>query len=352
MKRITIKTNTIVSLGLILTMLAIFAGPFAQVANAAALTAKSDTMSSLKVSTNANHTIRFTTPTGVAASETITITMPTGWGMGAPAAVAFGDIDLTDDGVDVAIAALASGATWGAAVSGQVITLTNGTTAVAGGSLIAIEIGTNATFGVAGVNQLTNHATAGTYSIAIAGTFTDTGNIAVTLITDDQVATTATVVESLTFSINDNAIGFGTLTTANARFATGDALGGTIEVEAHTITVGTNGSSGFSLTVTGSTLTSGANTIAAIGAVNTPSAAGTAQYGIRANVSGGIGTVAAPYAAAGFALDTVSFPDQIGSATGATASSVYSMRYIANIAANTPAGSYTSTLTYTATATF
>jgi hypothetical protein len=62
--------------------------------------------------------------------------------------------------------------------------------------------------------------------------------------------------------------------------------------------------------------------------------------------------VSAPYAAAGFAFDSAAFPDIIATASGASANTTYSARYIANITANTEAGSYTGAVTYVATANF
>ncbi len=107
---------------------------------------------------------------------------------------------------------------------GQVITFTNGTTVVAGGSVITIEIGTNATGGVSN-NQIINTSAAGSATIAIGGNFGDTGDMLVEILTDDSVNITAVVDESLSFSISDVEIGFGTLTSANARYATSDAVG-------------------------------------------------------------------------------------------------------------------------------
>ena len=106
------------------------------------------------------------------------------------------------------------------------------------------------------------------------------------------------------------------------------------------------------MTVGGSTLTSGANTITAIGASNTSSSVGTEQFGLRMTAAGGSGTVSAPYAAAGFAFDSGAFPDAIATASGASANTTYSARYIANITASTEAGSYTGAVTYVATANF
>ncbi len=106
------------------------------------------------------------------------------------------------------------------------------------------------------------------------------------------------------------------------------------------------------MTVNGNTLTSGANTITAIGNSNTVSAVGTEQFGLRLSASGGNGAVVAPYAASGFALNTAGMPDQVATSTSASANTTYSARYIANITSNTEAGSYSSTLTYVATANF
>lgn len=159
--------------------------------------------------------------------------------------------------------------------------------------------------------------------------------------------------QSLTFSISDNTIGFSAINASAARFANGAGTGDTIEVEAHTLSASTNATGGYIITINGATLTSGGNTITAIGGANTASAPGTEQFGLRMTATGGNGAVSAPYAAAGFALDTVAFPDQVASdPDGDDVSTTYSARYIANIRGATEAGSYSATLTYVATATF
>lgn len=161
--------------------------------------------------------------------------------------------------------------------------------------------------------------------------------------------------QTLTFSISDNTIGFGTLDSGNARYANGAGTGSGIEVEAHTIIASTNASSGYIITVNGTTLQSTpiTITITAIGGTNTTSSPGSEQFGLRMTSSGGNGAVSAPYAAAGFALDTATFPDQIASdSDGDDVSTTYSVRYIANITSQTEAGSYSAALTYVVTAAF
>lgn len=341
----------------VIALLAFISGVFSplSIAVAAPLTSQSDIMSRLRTSTLSNHTIKFVTPTGVTAGQTITLTFPGAFTMGT---FAVNNVDFATGAScssissERTLAASPSGTTWGVAQSGQVITITSGTDTVTAGHCIEIEIGSNATSGGAGTTQITNPASASTYAISFAaGSGADTGSATVAIITDDQVVITATVDQALSFAISDNTIGFGTLGSGAARYANGAGTGSASETEAHTLTASTNASSGYIITVNGNTLTSGANTIDAIGGTNTASSAGTEQFGIRATATGGSGTVTAPYAAAGFAF-TAGSPTQIASATGSSATTTYSMRYLANISGATEAGSYTATHTYVATTTF
>jgi hypothetical protein len=162
--------------------------------------------------------------------------------------------------------------------------------------------------------------------------------------------------QSLTFSISDNAIGFGTLLPGAARYATGNGAGSSTDsAAAHSITVSTNASDGYTVFLDGSTLTcsecAGA-TITAIGATATSSGVGTEQFGIRATVGTGTGVVAAPYNTVDWALDTAAFPDTFATGTGDGVTTQYDIRYIGNIAAQSEAGTYTANLTYIVTGTF
>lgn len=334
---------------------------------AAALLNVSDTLSTVTTSASANHTIVLRTPTGAAdTTDTITITFPAGFNMNT---IAFDDVDLAWSAGSQAnctaptysnnatIAATPAAGTWGAALSGQVLTLTAPSSAFATtittNACVQIEIGTHATTGTTGNTQIINPGSANSYEIAVAGLFGDTGSFTVNIITDDSVDIAATVAQSLTFSISDTAIGFAGLNSGSARYATGDSLGSGSETGAHDLIVGTNATNGYSLTASGTTLTSGGGaTVTAIGAANTASSAGTEQFGMRFTATGGSGAVSAPYAAAGFAFDTAAFPDQVATATGASSNTTYSARYLANIAANTDAGAYSATVTYVATANF
>jgi hypothetical protein len=162
--------------------------------------------------------------------------------------------------------------------------------------------------------------------------------------------------QSLTFSISDNTIGFGNLSTGAARFATGDATGSTTEVEAHTLSAATNATSGYVITLKGGTLKHSINsafTITAIGGINTASSVGTEQFGLRMTVSSGSGSVTSPYAASGFAdAATASVASQVCSGSSDGVTTVYSVRYLSNISTTTEAGNYSTVLNYVATATF
>ncbi len=326
-------------------------------AQAASLTSLSDNLNRLQASTASNHDIRFVTPSGLQSTETITVTFSADF---TPGSVAFGDIDLQEGNSNncttasfsdkTLVAAAPSASQFSAAFSGNVLTFTSGgaSATITADRCVRILIGTNAS---GGTNQITNGAIDDDDTIAMAGTFGDTGTISVDIITDDQVDITATVAPSITFSINATAIEFGTLTAADDTFA--DLSGGNAtEVEAHQLAAGTNATGGYVMYVSGATLTSGGDTIDAIGGTNTASSAGTEQFGVRYTASGGSGAVDAPYAAAGFAYNGVASPDNIASATGPSSTTTYSARYVANITSSTEAGSYATTLTYTATATF
>ncbi len=319
---------------------------------AAALTGLSDNMSSQKIGTASNHTIAFVTPSGVGAGETITVTFPSGFTIGS---VDNTDIDVTGSTAgELTLGATASAGTWGAAFSSQTLTITSGTGTIAPGETVTIEIGTHATAGATGDQQITNHASASTYSITIAGTFGDTGSILIPILNDDQVNITAEVGQTLTFSISDTTIGFGTLTSGNARYASGDALGTTTTAApAHNLIVGTNASSGYNVTYEGATLTSGSDTITAAtisgDANGTP---GTEQFAISYDTDGDA-TIASGYEQASDNYNfVVSTATTFASETSASANETIGAYYIANIATLTEAGSYSTTLTYTATANY
>ncbi|MBN1778767.1 MAG: hypothetical protein JW816_00900 [Candidatus Buchananbacteria bacterium] len=154
----------------------------------------------------------------------------------------------------------------------------------------------------------------------------------------------------LTLDLGSGSIDFGTLSTSETKTAS------------HTLTIDSNAINGLSVTVSGSTLTAGANQIAAIGATAAAAQVGTEQFGInlKSNTTPAVGAEpvgdspqAEPngqYATA----DQFAFQsgDTIISATSDIAKTTTTVSYIANISSSTAAGSYSTTLTYAATANF
>ena len=310
-------------------------------ASAASLTSVKDVVSTMKASTAANHTITFVTPTGItsAGSQTAVINFGAGF-------------DLATNSVtttDVEVSAT-SGTLVVTSVIGQAITLTC-TVNVNAGATVTVKVGTNA---AGGVNQIINGAAGNSKTISIGGTMADSGILATAWLTDDVVNVTATVNPTLEFSISDNTVGFGTLTTSQVTWANGAATGSAVATPAHTMSIGTNAVGGYSITYNGATLTSGANTIsAATVAGDVDGTPGTEQFGVAFTAAGGSGSITAAYDDSSNNWDFVpSTVTQFASHNGSTATRTISAYYKANIAANTEYGAYATNITYTATGTF
>ncbi len=162
--------------------------------------------------------------------------------------------------------------------------------------------------------------------------------------------------QSITLSISDNTVGFGALSNEAARYATGDTEGSASDAaDAHTVSASSNALGGYVITVNGATLTNVGNnflTISPIGGVAAASSPGTPQFGIRLIKNSGTGAVDAPYSGANWALDVAGFPSRVASGNGDDVTTVFGVRYIANISGGTAAGNYNTVLTYAATATF
>jgi len=331
-----------------------------KVAIAASLTSMSDTMTRQKASTASDHTILLTTPTGVAEGTTVTVVFPADFDL---TTIVEDDVDIADDGVELTTAANCAGSEKAsAAVASQTLTFTicaGDGGAIAGGSVIRIKIGTVATSSGTGTHQIVNATTAGSKTITLTAS-TDTGTMAVPITggsaADDQVVITATVAPSITFTNDDAAIGFGTLSTSAAQYATANAAGSSSDSVANTLVIVTNAASGYTLTYNGATLTSGGNTITPITAGITDDANGTPgseQFGISGAMTG-TGSMTAGYDNAGTAdwKFVAGSAQSLASHTAPTASDSIAMHYLANIAGTTETGSYTTTLTFIATANY
>jgi hypothetical protein len=132
----------------------------------------------------------------------------------------------------------------------------------------------------------------------------------------------------------------------------------------------TNASSGYIITINGTTMTSGANTIPAMGtqsanssgcAVSCTSTTGTSQFGtnVRDNTTPNVGTnVSGAGTATGSGgyntIDAFRFftGDTVASVGGPSKANTFTNSYIVNVGGDQAAGQYTATMTYICTATF
>lgn len=161
--------------------------------------------------------------------------------------------------------------------------------------------------------------------------------------------------QSISFTVSTSTIFFGTVSPSIARYASStNTNGDNLQTDAHTFSVNTNATNGYTISATGQTLTSGSTTIAAIGGTATTSLPGTEQFGIRLIAYGGSGTVSSPYASTTFAYAaTATTSSQVASATvGDNATTTYGVRYLSNVAPTTSAAAYTANIVYVVTANF
>jgi hypothetical protein len=199
----------------------------------------------------ADHTIVFTTPTGLTAGQAITITFNSNFVLGALGAE---DIDFATTSGEFSLQnGAAAGATWGVSSSSNSLTLTSQDGVLAANATVTLQIGLHATTDTTGDTQITN-PTIGSYDISVdvAGA-TDTGETRVAII--DVVTVSASVDTSLDFEIFGTAQGLlvnGTTTTGSTsptQIPFGQLSPGVASTAAQHLSVQTNARNGFVVTV-------------------------------------------------------------------------------------------------------
>jgi hypothetical protein len=219
---------------------------------AANITTVSDTLSDSAPSAASDHTITFTSPTGIANGATTTITFQAGFDL---SAIDFTDIDMASTS-DYTLAGNCSGSEDVAATtSGQVLSLIfclgDGASLPAGGTT-TIQIGQNAVGGGANA-QIVNPPSVGSYDIDIIAGSSDSGGTVVAII--DSVLVTASVDTIFQFSVSGLPTGTsvnGHTTTGNTTTTTipfGVLTGGVATTSAQRLSVVTNASRGYVVTV-------------------------------------------------------------------------------------------------------
>lgn len=312
---------------------------FSSTGYASSLTALSDTMSRVQASASSSHVLKFTTPSGATTSgKTITLTFPNTFNFTSKTIASLTFTHGPSTGLETVetLAAVPAANVWGAVFSGtnnSVLTLTSPTV---GAALAAND---KVIFTYNSTNSI-NPASTGTYLIVIGGSFGDTGEIGVNLVSSDQIAITATVDPSLTFTVNTAALALGSLSSASVTSSTNTS----------NLTIATNALSGYTISVSdaGNGTTAGLNNAAAsylIPTSTTTLAAGTEGYGGACNKVSGSGSCS--FATAANAVNTFSLtPATFASfASKPAGTDTYSVIVRAAISTTTTAGSYADTLT-------
>jgi hypothetical protein len=313
---------------------------FSSVASAAQVTGRTLTIGSSVASASTSYAFTFTVPSAtVIKSASFTACTTASGACTIPAGFSITGSSLTAQPTGLGAA---SGWTADTATAGSLrIVNASNATAPSGSQAVSFSAVTNqspanSTFFV----RMT------TYSDSAWTTPIDTGTVAAS--TAGQITVTASIDESVTFTLAAATVPLGALTTV----ATG--------ANTSSMTASTNAASGYAITINGTTLTSGTNTIAALSSP-TASTLNTPQFGLNlmsnttpafgTAVSGtGTGVPATGYNTAN-QFKFVS-GDTVASATVPTNSNTYTTTYIANINGAAAAGSYSTALTYIATANY
>ena len=144
----------------------------------ATVDAANDFPTTLQAGSSANHRVVFTTVSGVAQGQTITIEFASAFDT---STIIEDDVDVADDGVDLTTAATCAGTEQtSVAMAADILTITicaGDGGAITAGSSIAVEIGTNATSSGTGANRIINPSSSRTAYLSIAGTFGDLGSV-------------------------------------------------------------------------------------------------------------------------------------------------------------------------------
>ena len=219
--------------------------PSLSLADAANITDVSDTLSDSAPSVGSNHTIRFNAPTeDIDGAEEIVITFPAGFDL---STIGQEDIDLLEGGVNQAAAG------WTVGTTSNTITLTMAGETILADATTTILIGTHAVNEGSPNSQIINPGSEGSKEINIAAGPQDTGTTHVVIL--ESVTVQAAVDTVFTFAVS----GLPSGTTVNGDTTTGSTSSTTISfgtlsngsatTSAQRLSVSTNASNGYVVTV-------------------------------------------------------------------------------------------------------
>lgn len=241
--------------------------PSIRFADAANLTTVSDTVSDSAPSASSTHTFEFTSPTGLVNGQTATITMPVGFS--GIASLTASDVTLATSSAATVAANCGATDNIGFSTSGQNLVFEF---CAGDGAYIAAGGTTTITVGIGAANDITNPGSEGSYEVNFTVGASDTGATRVAII--NSVTVTASVDTIFSFAISGTAAGTAMgggsslieSTTTTIPFGTLKA--GQATTSAQLLTVSTNASNGYTVTVqvdgdlqssTGATIDSFAN---------------------------------------------------------------------------------------------
>lgn len=357
------KTISVVTLFSVLMLNLMFCQPVYAVAGT--ITAVSDTMSRVQKTTLSSHTIKFTTSVAVsAAADTIAITFPSGYSFATKAisSVSFTHGASTGSEATEVLAATPDATKWGAVFSGTgnvIFTLT----APTDGSGAAILAANDKVIIAYDATNSTNPSTAASYNttIAIAGANTASSSFETVILDSDQIAVSATVDPTLSFSVTNTTLGFGHFAGTALRYATSDTVGSpTVPSNGAPayFTVSTNALTGATIAVsdagsgTNPGLWSSANSELIPAAASTAVTTGSKKYGVYAKNASNL-TIAE-----GFDHDSTSdlaisrTAQTLATAAGPVSAATVDIALISAIDGSTKAGTYADILTVVCTGNF
>jgi hypothetical protein len=320
-------------------------------ADAAGLTSRSDTLNTSQAGAVTTHGLAFTTATGSAIGS-----------------IGFDFCTTADGSCTVPTGLATTSATLSAQTGISGFTLVNSTN----GAPYIKNTGTPTVNGSTAVTvtlaNITDPSAINTTFFVRITTYTgtdgatgpvDTGNV--TASTAQPIQLTGVTPEILIFCVGTTMTGdCTTVSGSSVDFGDFDPL--STKTGTSVMQASTNAGGGYNVTVNGTTLESGANSITAL-AAQTAAATGSAQFGLnlRANTtpavgadptggSGAIGTYSANYGTANqYRFNT---GDTVAMAVGPTNANTFTSSYIVNIPSLQAAGTYTATMTYICTANF
>jgi hypothetical protein len=331
-------------------------------ASAAQVTTRSIQMSSSTQGAAATYKVQFTVATTAVIQGVVvdfcdnspligdaTCTKPTGFSVGTPTVANITGLNPT------------TGWTAGQLNTNRTLTLTNGSAgSVTAAAVVSFELTTavnpttdNHTF-YARILTYTTSAGATSYVAGTEGSYTDYGGIAMS--TGKVISITARVMESLAFCVYKTACGDNpSLTLGHGGNLVLDTTA--TDTDTANFSLSTNAQSGAVVRIKGNTLTSGSNTIAAVGATAGPIAAGSGKFGLYLSALGSM-SVAAPYTTSSttYAYDSAStsgtYGDDLATIATPINNSVTTITFGASAATTTAAGIYTAPQQLIATGTF